>query len=250
MAVFAGGWTLEAAEALAADVGDVLDVLDRLTALVSKSLIVADVRRDHARYRLLETVRQYAIDKLDAADEERSARGAHMRWYVRLAETAEPHLRGRAGDLARSTRGGSRKPPRGAVVGARRTGHRVGDGLRLAAALRWFWFTRGRPAEGRAWLERGLALADGVTAGGARHGAGHRRGAGAQPGRLRRRARLQDAALEVWRAEGDRRRMAAALSTLGIIAKAQGEHDRAARCSTRRWCWRARSVTRRRKPPC
>ena len=58
VAVFAGGWTLEAAEALAADVANVLDVL---TSLVAKSLIVADLQTEHVRYRLLETVRQYAI---------------------------------------------------------------------------------------------------------------------------------------------------------------------------------------------
>ena len=47
---------------------------------------------------------------------------------------------------------------------ASNAGDRVADGLRLAAALRWFWFTRGRPAEGRAWVERGLAVAEGVPA--------------------------------------------------------------------------------------
>jgi predicted ATPase len=93
LAVFAGGWSLEAAESVTADVSE-SNVLDLFTSLVSRSLVAVDVRHDQARYRLLEMVRQYALEKLQAADEERSARDAHLNWCLVLADTAEPHLRG------------------------------------------------------------------------------------------------------------------------------------------------------------
>src|SRR5206468_11544415 len=79
LGVFAGGWSLEAAEALGGDVTDaVLDVLD---ALVTRSLVMADVRGERARYRLLETVRQYARERLDASGEGDRLRDRHLDWF-------------------------------------------------------------------------------------------------------------------------------------------------------------------------
>ena len=76
---------------------------------------------------------------------------------LRLAEAAEPHLRGadQATWLDRVEE--DVENVRSALSWAIDDGHRLADALRLAAALRWFWFTRGRPAEGRAWLERASA---------------------------------------------------------------------------------------------
>ena len=228
LSVFAGGWSLEAAESVTADVSDGSQVLDLLTSLVSQSLVAVDVRHEQARYRLLETVRQYALEKLQAADEERSARDAHLNWCLVLADTAEPHLRGSDQAILLDQLEVEVENVRAGLSWALAEGHRVGDALRLASALRWFWFTRGRPAEGRAWLERGLTDADRVDAsvrGKALDSVAalaHSQGAYADA------QRLQDAALEVWRAEGDQPRMAAALSTLGILAKARGDHDHAA----------------------
>ena len=85
LAVFAGGWTLEAAERVGADpIVDVFEVVDLLTHLVEKSLV--QIEADGARYRLLETVRQYAKERLDEAGEKsqtrtRRARGACRRSY-------------------------------------------------------------------------------------------------------------------------------------------------------------------------
>ena len=222
--VFAGGWTLEAAESVVANPSGLLDVL---TSLVIRSLVVADVGAQHARYRLLETVRQYALDKLEEAEEADAASSAHLSWCVQLAESAEPHLR--AADQARWLDQLEEEVEniRGALSWAVAHPDRVADGLRLAAALRWFWFTRGRPAEGRTWLERGLEAGDHVPAAirgralDAAAALAHSQGAYA------RSQELQDAALSVWRETNDHPRMASALSTLGIIAKARGEHDRA-----------------------
>ena len=97
LSVFAGGWTLEAAEAVATrgDAGEWL-VLDHLAALVGKSLVQADETQGATRYRLLETVRHYAAERLAArpGPELSQTRAAHRDYYLALAETAGLHLRG------------------------------------------------------------------------------------------------------------------------------------------------------------
>jgi predicted ATPase/class 3 adenylate cyclase len=93
LAVFAGGWTLEAAEAVGVD-GDVekADVLDLLTNLVEKSLVTLEAQGK--RYRLLETVREYAQERLDESGERDQTCARHLAFYVALAETAMPELVG------------------------------------------------------------------------------------------------------------------------------------------------------------
>lgn len=93
LSVFAGGWTLEAAEAVGAG-GDIeaADVLDLLARLVEKSLVVADI--EGGRYRMLETVRQYAQERLEEAAEADAARERHLAFYVRLADAARAELVG------------------------------------------------------------------------------------------------------------------------------------------------------------
>jgi len=97
LSVFAGGWTLEAAEAVtAADGADEWQVLDNLAALVGKSLVQADEIRGVTRYRLLETIRHYAADRLARrpGPELDKTRAAHRDYYLALVETADRHLRG------------------------------------------------------------------------------------------------------------------------------------------------------------
>ena len=93
LAVFAGGWTLEAAEAVGA-AGDVdgVDILDLLTRLVEKSLVELDTRR--GRFRLLETMRQYAQERLNEVGESGATFTRHLHYYLSLAEKARPELTG------------------------------------------------------------------------------------------------------------------------------------------------------------
>jgi predicted ATPase/class 3 adenylate cyclase len=93
LAVFAGGWTLEAAEVVGAG-GEIQhgDVLELLTALVEKSLVV--VATNGVRYRLLETVRQYALERLDESGERDTTRTRHLAFYVAIAEGARTGLTG------------------------------------------------------------------------------------------------------------------------------------------------------------
>jgi len=94
LAVFAGGWTLEAAESVCAG-GELEpeDVLDVLARLVEKSLVEIDAFGE--RYRLLETVRQYALEKLELAREASRTKDAHLAFYLELATAARAHLVGR-----------------------------------------------------------------------------------------------------------------------------------------------------------
>ena len=94
--MFAGGCDLAAAEAVLADDDlDAIDVADELGQLVDKSLVVADEDDDGVRYRLLESIRQYAQEQLQASGETAAVRRRHADYYVAWSEAAGPHLRGR-----------------------------------------------------------------------------------------------------------------------------------------------------------
>ena len=96
LSVFAGGCDLAAAEAvLSGDELDAADVVDVLGQLVDKSLVVVDDNDGGVRYRLLETIRQYARERLDASGDPVAVRRRHADHYVALAEAAGPHLRRR-----------------------------------------------------------------------------------------------------------------------------------------------------------
>jgi predicted ATPase len=103
LSVFAGGWSLEAAQAVCGDglgeageVLEALDVLETLSQLTDKSLVEVEAPMEAAegRYRLLETIRQYARDKLLASGEAEWVRDRHLEYFVQFAEQAEPKLRG------------------------------------------------------------------------------------------------------------------------------------------------------------
>ena len=157
LSVFAGGWTLEAAEAVG--IGDGIesaDVLDLLGRLVSKSLVTLQTGSlDAARYGMLEPVRQYARERLDAARHER-ARELHAMYFLTLAEEAEPGLLGpRPGPwLERLSE--ERDNLRAALSWALDAEDRAEAGLRISVALVRFWGVFG-VSEGRRWLEKALA---------------------------------------------------------------------------------------------
>jgi predicted ATPase/DNA-binding CsgD family transcriptional regulator len=164
VAAFAGGWTLEAAEAVAGpaggepDVPDVPDVLGGLTSLADKSLVQVDAGAGgvggEPRFRMLETAREVALDLLAAAGETEAIRRRHAAYYAALAERAEPQLQGpeQAVWFARLEReqGNFRQALRWALD--RGDAEALEQGLRLAGALGWFWFLHGYPAEAREWL--------------------------------------------------------------------------------------------------
>ncbi|MFL5807791.1 MAG: LuxR C-terminal-related transcriptional regulator [Roseiflexaceae bacterium] len=172
LSVFAGVWTLEAAEEVCSGAGiSQDDVLDLLSRLVDKSLVVAEASSPGAgaarRYRMLEPIRQYAREKLETAarmaagpEETKWVRERHARHYLALAQWAEPELLGARSLPWLERLGFERDNLRAALAWAldadEESGERAEIGLRLAAALGRFWDAQG-PGEGRRWLERGLA---------------------------------------------------------------------------------------------
>jgi predicted ATPase/class 3 adenylate cyclase len=151
LCVFAGGFDLAAAEAVTA--GEVVladEVLGHLCALVDKNLVqFDDTGADPARYRLLETVRQYATRQLEAHDRSAAdeARLAHRDHYLALAEAAAPHLV--AGDQAEwLDRLGLELDNLRAAIGFSLRQADPAPGIRLVASLRIFWKTRGHASEG------------------------------------------------------------------------------------------------------
>ncbi|MFG1828820.1 AfsR/SARP family transcriptional regulator [Micromonospora chersina] len=155
LAVFAGGATLEAAERVCGD-GAVADVLDGLSALVDKSLVVAGGTGE-PRYRMLETIREYGLDRLAEAGEADRVRRAHAAEYLALAEAAEPELRGAAQlDWLRRL-----SADHDNLHAGLRHAIAVGDAptaVRYAAALGWYWWLTGQRAEGADLAGQVLAL--------------------------------------------------------------------------------------------
>jgi predicted ATPase/DNA-binding CsgD family transcriptional regulator len=169
LSVFAGGFGLAAAEAVAADPGvPAGEVLGHLGALVDKSLVLFDdTPAGPGRYRLLETVRQYAAGQLDALDPAASgaARIAHRDYYLALAEAAAPQLL-TADQAAWLDRLDAELGNLRAAIATSMTQADPEPGLRLAASLRDFWQARGHAAEGarvlRAFLDAPAAHGAGL----------------------------------------------------------------------------------------
>ncbi len=163
LSVFAGGWTLEAAEEVCSGEGiDEDDVLDLLSELVDKSLVVAEAGEEEEvpRFRMLEPVRQYAQERLKESGTAERVRERHARHYLKLAERVEPELVGARPiawlELLETEYGNLRAALSWALDGEEESAERAEMGLRLAAALARFWDAHS-PAEGRRWLEKGLA---------------------------------------------------------------------------------------------
>jgi predicted ATPase/class 3 adenylate cyclase/DNA-binding CsgD family transcriptional regulator len=150
LSVFAGGWTLQAAEAVTStgDAGEWL-VLDHLAALVGKSLVLTEETQGSTRYRLLETVRHYAAERLAQrpCSELDEARAAHRDHYLALVETADTHLRGPEEALWLDRLEVEFDNIRAALAFSLADSVSAESGLRLATGLRWFCNMRGHGGE-------------------------------------------------------------------------------------------------------
>ena len=159
LSVFAGGWTLEAAERVCAGTTiDAGEVLDLLTSLVDKSLVVADERDGATRYVLLETVRHYARDQLQASGEEAETQRRHLAGFIAIAEASEQSTM-RFDQRSVHQLDPERDNVRAALSRTVAEGGDVAGGMRLAGAMSLFWSKRGDYAEGRAWFAALLAAA-------------------------------------------------------------------------------------------
>jgi tetratricopeptide (TPR) repeat protein len=151
LAVFQEGWSLEAAEGVCLE-GE-SDVLDLVSGLAERSLVVAE----DGRFRMLETIRVYALERLAEAGEEGAMRERHARYFTALAESVEPALRGRDQGVWLARLRAEDANFRLALQSTRDRAASDPDGaLRLAAALGWYWYV-GRQVDGRVQLTKTLA---------------------------------------------------------------------------------------------
>jgi predicted ATPase/class 3 adenylate cyclase len=154
LSVFAGGWTLEAAEGICTGQGvEASNVLDLLTHLVDKSLVVVERPEGEARYHMLETVRQYSVNRLVESDEAADVRTRHLNWYVAMGEGAYPDVlesRSRRREATLKRLRTEHDNLRGALAWSLEKNAEAG--LALAGALGQFWNASSQYGEGRAWL--------------------------------------------------------------------------------------------------
>ena len=160
LSVFAGGCTLEAIEAICDDVVASDDTLDLVTRLVDRSLVVVDLSGTEARYRLLETIRVYALERLEAGGEAEAVRRRHAEYFMRVAEEASPRVRQIDGRRWRDRLQAEHDNLRAALAWSAESSDDPDLMPRIAAALWWHWYPGGRFSEGRHWLERALDIVD------------------------------------------------------------------------------------------
>jgi predicted ATPase len=158
LSVFAGGWTLEAAEAVGA-AGDIHagEVLDLLSRLVQQSLVLAEtgIAQGVPRYRMLEPVRQYALELLEHGREAHDVRGRHAALFMALAEQAHTELRG-PGQVEWMHRLAQENDNLRAAISWVLSAGEAETAARLCWALWPFWWYRGNHREGRRLVEAAL----------------------------------------------------------------------------------------------
>jgi len=225
LGVFSGGWTLEAAEAVcelgSAD-GSSVDMLDALEALGRASLVRQSSVSDEARFEMLGTVREYAAQRLEDSGEAELARARHAAQFMSLCETAEPLLHGPRQRYWLDRLERELANLRAALDWSLRGGAPEA-GLRLAAALWWFWVIRASLYEGQRWMDSAVAAtgpAPTATRAKVLYCAGLVSSFQGDWDRSRRRC---EAALELCRQFGDSRGAAYACFGLGMAAFLEGD---------------------------
>ena len=158
LAVFVGGWTLEAAESVCGEEGGGLDILDSLSRLVDKSLIYIEESMGEIRYRRLETIRQYSRERFFESNEVELTRQSHLDYFVQFAELAEENLKSRDQMLWGNRMLEEQDNLRAALEwGLSRDPY---SALRIAGAANLFWTAGGYSAEGFRWTQKALEQVD------------------------------------------------------------------------------------------
>jgi predicted ATPase/class 3 adenylate cyclase len=236
LSVFAGSWSFEAAQTICNEgLGE--EVLDLLTHLVDKSLVAVEEETEEARYRLPETIRQYARDKLYESGEAEKMRNQHLEFFMRFAETAEPKLR--SGEQIEWLERVETEYDniRTALAWSLESG-KSDRALQLAGALYYFWVLHGNFSEGHKWLNDALELDE--------HEQSEKAAAGKYSPTHEETARLAKAlfgatwfqlgtlnlksarmtleeSLRLWRELGNKWWMAVALELLGLMMAMEGD---------------------------
>jgi non-specific serine/threonine protein kinase len=226
LAVFAGGFTLDAAEIVSRSLDDADDVLDILGVLMDASLLTAMGVADEPRFGMFETIREFALDRLRASGEEDAVRERHAAWCLALTERESSPWVGELVPGLHDRLETDHDNLRAALAWL----EAVGDGetaLRMAGALGTFWLMRGYLGEGRRWVARALNMRGGVETGVVARAlltAGTL--ALFQGDYVQAQAHLEEC-LDIRRGLGDANGAYAALTMLASTAEYQGNDDRA-----------------------
>jgi predicted ATPase/DNA-binding XRE family transcriptional regulator len=224
LSVFVGGFTSDAAADICTEAGDLpFEVLDRLALLLDQSLVHRDEELDNEpRFMMLETIREYALERLVAGGAEEAIRRRHAVHFLALAEAAEPMLTSAQRPIWLERLAADYDNLRAALVWSRTATDGGEAQLRLAAALWPFWYFRGYASEGRGWLEDALArtIASEPTPARALALCGAGALAWFEDDLTTARARLEES-VALWRALGDDRGLAYALTYQGLTLQHQ-----------------------------
>ncbi len=227
LSVFVGDWTFEAADAVCnADDTQQIEVFDGLEILIDNSLLQPPEDVDgELRLKMLETIREYASEQLALSrDEERTVQRKHAHYYLALAEQAEPEIHGmrQLWWLDRLER--EHDNLRAALNRSIETGMSE-TALRFGAALWRFWEIRGYISEGRAWLERALAMNPDAPAPLCAIGLQGAGNLACQQGDYIQAKAIHEQSLALFRETGDQLGIARELDVLGEIAHHQGNYS-------------------------
>jgi predicted ATPase/class 3 adenylate cyclase len=231
LSVFVGGWSLESAEAVVgSSLDEDVDLLDVLSSLLDKNLLRSEQSYEgKTRFSMLQTIRDYALERLSQDSDAVTLQRRHARHFLELGETTEPELLGpdQADRLAKLE--DEHDNLRSALSFSLGDDALKADhvGIRLAGALGRFWYTRGHLAEGSRWLEASLKLHDSAPL---EHRAKSLHMLGvlyAERGLHERSIETLQKGLELHRLAGNPERVAASLNSLGVEAYALADYDHA-----------------------
>jgi tetratricopeptide (TPR) repeat protein len=225
LGVFVGGFTLEAVAALAEHGLDDVDPLEAISSLVGQSVVLVRLQDEsNPRYGMLETIREFALEQLDASGEAAEARRRHAEVVQDLAERAEPMLlvpAERSHWMAQLE--DARDNVRVALTWSVSAGGEFAVGVAVAAALGWFWLVSGRSSEAGSWYRALLARRgeadDGLVWGQVLHGSALQLWA---HGDLAEAAAQEESAVGIFRSAHESRWLAYGLALLAQVRTGQG----------------------------
>jgi predicted ATPase/transcriptional regulator with XRE-family HTH domain len=241
LGVFVGGCTFEAAEAVCKIADHAVQstinsrqsaLLEGIASLLNNSLVHQEVGGDGTpRFMMLETIREYALERLEECGEAKPVRERHTRYFVELAERADRELRGAQQKAWHDRLAIEHDNIRAGLAWSQSAPEGVELNLRLCGALGWFWFMYGNSSEARAWLEGALERSVDVPVSPAAlarvlHWAGIYAQSQAE---ITRATTLIEASLALYRQAGNHAGLAEALVDLGRAAQCQADDERAVR---------------------
>ncbi|MCI0550829.1 MAG: tetratricopeptide repeat protein [Anaerolineae bacterium] len=224
LSIFVGGFTLDAIESVARLDSD-HSALDVLSRVVDKSLVIVE-QRENVRYQLLETIRQYAGEKLHESGEVKWIRDRHLDYFLMFAEKAEPQLIGPEQREWANRLELEHNNLRAALTWSLES-DQAEAGLQMAGALARFWLTNGHLSEGKQWLEKMLMAGKGTRSREQAKALHASSILSRYMGDYIRAKALADSSIKLYRKIGDNRGAGLALIDLGAIFHFGGDREEA-----------------------